>query len=254
MDTVSDQPERAAEPRSTDPQSTDPQSTEQRLDEPSSPRWGLLDALGALLGFVVISLVVSVALTWLGADPAFAGVVATLAGWVSLAGWPILAARRRGNGVRSDLALEFRRADLGIGLLASLVVYAAAIVFVLIYLRFADELPTSAVGDVAEAAGADWQILSLVGLSLAAPFVEELHFRGMWWSALTRRGMRPWPTLLVTAVLFSVIHLEPERAPLLFAAGLATGFVRMLTGRLGPAIVAHFAINGLAAVGLLAML
>jgi uncharacterized protein len=133
-------------------------------------------------------------------------------------------------------------------------VFGAAVVFLSVYLQVTGEVPSSAVGDAAQDAGAAWQVLSLVVLSLAAPFVEELHFRGMWWSALRRRGLRPWPTLLVTSLLFAVVHLEPQRAPLLFAAGLAAGFVRMLTGRLGPAFVTHFVINGLAAISLLALL
>lgn len=255
MDTVSEQPEPVTPPAGQPVGQPPGQQVGEPVDAgPPPPRWGLLDAVGALLGFVVLSLVVSGGLVWLGLEPAAAGVAATLAGWVSLAGWPILVARRRGNGVRSDLALAYRPVDLGLGLLASLVVFGAAAVFLAIYLRVTGDVPTSAVGDAAQGAGAAWQVLSLALLSLAAPFVEELHFRGMWWSALRRRGLRPWPTLLVTSALFALVHLEPERAPLLFAAGLAAGFVRMLTGRLGPAFVTHFIINALAAISLLALL
>lgn len=240
---MSDQPEDAVEARAPD-----------HTERPSQVGWGLLDAIGALLGFVVLSLAASFGLGQLGLGAAAAGVIATLIGWLSLAGWPLLVTRLRGNGPRIDLALEFRSIDLGLGALASLVVFGASVVFALGYLAWTGEVPTSAVGDVAEGASSDWQIISLVVLSLCAPFVEELHFRGMWWSALTRRGLRPWPTLLVTSALFAALHLEPERAPLLFAAGLAAGFVRMLTGRLGPAIVTHFLVNLLAAIGLLTLL
>jgi membrane protease YdiL (CAAX protease family) len=76
----------------------------------------------------------------------------------------------------------------------------------------------------------------------------------MWWSALRRRGLGAWPTLVVTAVLFAVVHLEPARVLLLLAAGLAAGYVRMVTDRLGPAIVTHLLVNAIAVVGLLSLL
>jgi membrane protease YdiL (CAAX protease family) len=127
-------------------------------------------------------------------------------------------------------------------------------VFVVVYVQVTGETPTSSLGAAAGEARADWQVIALAVLALAAPFVEELHFRGAWWSALRRRGLGGWPTLLLTAALFAVIHLEPARVALLFAAGLAAGYVRMVTDRLGPAIVAHMLVNGIAVVGLLSLL
>lgn len=219
-----------------------------------APRWGLPTALGSLAGFVLASYVVSFVLVSAGADPILAGVGGTLVGWVSLAGWPVLAARRRGNGVRADLAWGFRPKDLGIGLLAAFAVFGVALIFLLVYLQVTGELPSSAVGETAEEATRPWQILALALLVLCAPFAEELHFRGMWWSALRRRGLGSWVTLVLTSVLFALVHLEPARLPLLFAAGFAAGLVRLVTGRLGPAIVTHFIINGVATLGLLALL
>lgn len=222
--------------------------------EASPARWGVRHAIGSLAGFGLLSFGVLYLLTALGADPIAASLIGTMAGWVSLAGWPVVVSRRLGNGVRADLALTFRPVDLGIGLLAAFGVVCAAVIFVLVYLQVTGELPTSAVGDIAERSTAAWQIVALVVLALGAPFVEELHFRGMWWSALRRRGLGDWPVLLITSALFALVHLEPGRFPILLAAGLAAGFVRMITGRLGPAIVTHFLINGLASLSLLALL
>lgn len=224
--------------------------------EPALPpvRWGVLHAIGALAGFALVSLAVSFLLLQAGADPVLAGVGATLAGWVSLAGWPVLVSRKLGNGVRSDLALRFQWVDVGIGLLAAFVVLCAAVIVVMIYQAVTGEMPTSALGDVAENSTADWQIGLLIMLALGAPFVEELHFRGMWWSALSRRGLNDWLVLVITSALFALVHLEPTRFLILLAAGLAAGSVRMITGRLGPSIVTHFLINGIASVGLFALL
>jgi uncharacterized protein len=222
--------------------------------EQPPPRWGIPTAIGSLLGFIILSNGVVIGLSTVGVDSTTAQIVAILVGWLSLGGWPLLAARRRGNGPRSDFALAFRPRDLGIGLLAALVVYVAGAVYLVVYLSLTGAEPTSALGTTAEGAGASWQVVVLAVQALCAPFVEELHFRGLWWGALRRRGLAPWLTLLVTALLFAVVHFEPTRAVFLFAAGLACGFVRLRTGRLGPAIVTHFLVNLLAAVGLLSLL
>ncbi len=202
---------------------------------------------------MVLSLGVSFGLVALGLDPITAGIIATPVGWISLAGWPLLASSRRGNGPRTDLALRFRAVDLGIGVLGGLTVLVAAMVFVLVYVQVVGQAPSSSLGTAAADARTSWQVFALAGLALLAPFVEELHFRGMWWSALRWRGLRAWPTLLVTAVLFAAAHAEPARIPLLLCAGLAAGYVRMKTDRLGPAVVTHLVVNGIAVIGLLSL-
>jgi hypothetical protein len=207
-----------------------------------------------LLGFALLSAGVSWVLAVMGVHPVTATLIATPIGWLSLAGWPLVASRRRGNGPRSDFALRFSVADIGYGLLGGLVVFAAGAVYLLIYLRITGRILSSSVGIAASHVTADWQLLGLAGMALVAPFVEELHFRGMWWSALRRRGLGPWATLLITSALFMLLHLEPQRAPLLFVAGLTAGYVRMVTDRLGSAIATHFVVNGVAALGLLSLL
>lgn len=220
-----------------------------------APRWGVLHAIGSLLGFVVLSFGLSLLLTlWLGFDPVTASIVATPLAWLSLAGWPLLVARRRGNGVRADLHLSFRWVDLGIGVLGAVVVFAVAAAYVLVYTQLTGDTPSSTVGTVAMNASQGWQVVALAVIAVLAPFAEELHFRGMWWSALRRRGLAGWLTLLVTALLFAAVHLEPTRIAFLLAAGLVLGFVRMRTDRLGPAIVIHLIMNAVAAVSLLSFL
>ncbi|SFG46944.1 hypothetical protein SAMN05421678_10682 [Actinopolymorpha cephalotaxi] len=202
----------------------------------------------------MLSFAVSLGLSALGVDPVTATIIATPVGWLSLAGVPLLASRRRGNGPRSDLALWFRPVDVVIGLVACLTVLLVAALILLATIAVTGSTPTSALGDVAGHANAHWQVVALAVMALCAAFMEEVHFRGMWWSALRRRGLGAWPTLLVTAVLFALVHLEPARILLLFGAGLAAGYVRMRSDRLGPAIVTHLLVNLLAAASLLSLL
>lgn len=226
--------------------------------QPTTPRtasrWGLRDAFGSLAGFLLISLGTGIALVGLGVDPVTAGIIGTPVGWLALGGWPLLATTRRGDGVRTDLDLHFRPVDLAYGIAAAGALFVVALFFIAIYVTVVGEDPSSTIGDMAEASTADWQVLLLVALALGAALIEELHFRGLWWNALRRRGVRPWLILLITSAVFSLTHLELTRAPLLFVIGLAIGFVRMRTGRLGPAIVAHLIINGAGSIGLLTLL
>lgn len=220
----------------------------------SASRWGLLDAIGSLLGFLVLSLVAGFVLIGFGVDPVTAGIIGTPVGWLALGGWPWLATTRRGDGMRTDLDFTFRPIDAVYGIAAAGALFVVALFFIALYVTLVGEDPSSTIGDMAEASTADWQILLLVALALGAAVVEEVHFRGLWWNALRRRRVRPWPTLLITSAAFSLTHLELTRAPLLFVIGLAIGFVRMRTGRLGTAIAAHVIINGAGSLGLLTML
>lgn len=236
------------------PPATPPTSDAAATQVLPAPRWGLLHAIGSLLGFVAISFGLALALpVFLGVDPVTATIIATPVAWLSLAGWPLLVARRRGNGIRSDLHFTFRWVDVGIGVLGAVVVFACAAAFVVIYAGVTGTQPTSTVGTVAMNASTPGQVYALAVIAVLAPFAEELHFRGMWWSALRRRGLHSWLTLLVTALLFAVVHLEPARAVLLLAAGLVLGFVRMQTDRLGPSIVVHMIMNVIAALSLVTL-
>jgi membrane protease YdiL (CAAX protease family) len=74
------------------------------------------------------------------------------------------------------------------------------------------------------------------------PFAEELLFRGALYSAL-----RPLQTTAsatwITAVLFTLTHLEPRLLPSILAVGVLLGVVRAVSGSLWPALFLHGAFN-----------
>jgi membrane protease YdiL (CAAX protease family) len=90
--------------------------------------------------------------------------------------------------------------------------------------------------------GRGQQALIVVGMVLLGPFVEELVYRGALFGTL-RQGKRPHAVVLVTAVFFSLIHLEPRRMPPIFLVGLLLGYLRHASGSLLPAIALHTAFN-----------
>lgn len=96
----------------------------------------------------------------------------------------------------------------------------------------------------------------LVVAAVVAPFVEELFFRGFLFGVYCRR-QPVWLAYLVSSVLFTILHLEPNRMNLQQMAGLSLGiFVLALllawlyhyTGSLYPGMVAHAVNNAAAAV------
>ena len=63
-------------------------------------------------------------------------------------------------------------------------------------------------------------------------------------SALSR-ALRPTEAVLVSAMMFMILHLAPLRFPHTLAMGVAAGFLRLRTGSLYPCVLLHFTHNGL---------
>ena len=79
---------------------------------------------------------------------------------------------------------------------------------------------------------------------LQPAIVEELAFRGIILSAL-REPLGAWEAIVVSALLFMVIHLMFASFPHLFVMGLALGYLRVRSGSLYPCMLLHFVHNGL---------
>lgn len=214
-------------------------------------RWGLWDVVITVGLAYLVSVVASVVLLVSRAQFGTAIVVSSLATFVALASWPIIATTWRGNGPRLDLGLTFSWRDVGWGLVggfAGLVLIGiAAWLTYLVVGEF-----NSAAGEVAEeliqtSGLVTWLTFGLV-MIVAAPIAEELAFRGLMFSALLKRGVPPWLVVLITALVFAALHLEPTRLALLFVAGIVLGVVRLRTGSLTAPIVAHMVINAPAGV------
>ncbi|HEV7904224.1 MAG TPA: type II CAAX endopeptidase family protein [Pyrinomonadaceae bacterium] len=90
---------------------------------------------------------------------------------------------------------------------------------------------------------------------LTAPLVEEVVYRGVLYSALQRRTGRLWGVLGVTLV-FALIHV-PQYLPnygaisAILVLSLTLTFVRAYTGRLLPCMIIHTIFNSLSSVGIL---
>ncbi|MEW9573092.1 lysostaphin resistance A-like protein [Rhodanobacter sp. Si-c] len=95
--------------------------------------------------------------------------------------------------------------------------------------------------------------LTLAVVSIG-PLVEELLFRGVLLSALLRR-MRPAWAALASASLFALVHLPDLRwlwyaLPNLALLGVVLAWLRLRSGSLWPAVIAHACNNLLAMLAL----
>ncbi|MBK7704784.1 MAG: CPBP family intramembrane metalloprotease [Acidobacteria bacterium] len=92
-------------------------------------------------------------------------------------------------------------------------------------------------------------ILIALVATFSAPFVEEVVYRGVLYSAARKTMGTASSTVLVT-LLFTIVHV-PQYLPsystifLLLSLSLVLTLVRARTGRLLPCVVLHFVFNGI---------
>lgn len=90
--------------------------------------------------------------------------------------------------------------------------------------------------------------LGVISVVILAPIVEELVFRGAIMGHLLKTGKSPVFAILVSSLVFGIVHGNLEQAPFAFILGLALGWVYYRTGSLLPSICMHFVNNGLTTV------
>ena len=88
--------------------------------------------------------------------------------------------------------------------------------------------------------------LGIISIVIMAPLMEELLFRGAIQGHLLKIWKNPvWP-IVVSSLLFGIVHGNPAQIPFAFVLGLALGWMYYLTGSIIPSILMHFINNGTA--------
>jgi hypothetical protein len=227
------------------------------------PRWGLGDVvLGLVLGLLGSVVVTAAVLVVRGYDAESAADQFTLADqaiaqaglWFGLLGVPLWASWRKGNGPVADYHLRQRWFDIPMGLAAGAV--SQLILVPLLYLPLApfineDDLsePAEQLTSKAEGSTLGAMLLVLV-VVIGAPIIEEIFFRGLTLRSIDKRfGMIA--AILGSSLIFGVFHFQPLQFPALFMFGLVAAYLVRATDRLGPAIWAHVAFNGITVFALL---
>jgi len=74
------------------------------------------------------------------------------------------------------------------------------------------------------------------------PVLEELLCRGLILHVLLRR-YSPWVAIVISSVLFAVVHLNPWQGVAAFGGGLLLGWIAVETRSLWPCVICHSLFN-----------
>lgn len=78
---------------------------------------------------------------------------------------------------------------------------------------------------------------------IIAPFLEEMVFRGAILGGMLNSGIDARKAIIMSALVFAIIHLNPWQGIPAFAAGLFFGWIYQQTQSLWPCIIMHFTNN-----------
>lgn len=255
------------QPTPEDRPAPDPSGSERSAGSAgTAPTWGLGDVaatlgLTILLGALVASAVAALAPApshgaGNGAGQAWGSVALLVVPWLALAGWPLLASVRKGDGPRRDYGLTLTWSTAATGVVGGLCGLCAAIVVGLAQQALTHTTLNSAVGTIAStttsASAAALAVLAACA-AFGAPVVEELAFRGLTYGALLKRGIGPRGSVVAVTVLFAVFHFEPSRILVLLVLGATLALVRMWTGSTAASMVAHVTVNIPGALAILSL-
>ena len=90
-------------------------------------------------------------------------------------------------------------------------------------------------------------IFGVLSIAIVVPILEEFLFRGAIEGHLLRKGWSPKWAILVSALIFGIIHGNPAQIPFAFLIGLLFGWLYYRTGSLVPGIVGHIINNSFGA-------
>lgn len=85
-----------------------------------------------------------------------------------------------------------------------------------------------------------------LAVAVLGPVAEELIFRGVICGSMLRNGAGPWPSILISAFIFGLIHINPAQVPFAMAMGVILGILYYKTGSLVPSILIHVVNNTIA--------
>lgn len=111
------------------------------------------------------------------------------------------------------------------------------------------QLPITAENIVPAEAGVGLFLVALPGIVIIGPVIEEFIFRGWMLPALKQRGMGWVGALIVSSLIFGLLHVFAGPASVAYTTvlGFTAGITRILSGRLWGAVLLH-ALNNLFAI------
>lgn len=108
--------------------------------------------------------------------------------------------------------------------------------------RWPDTTPASEIFRTFAAQPAWRKVATGVGLIVTTPLVEEALFRGALFGTLRRRN-DALTVVVVTAILFAFVHIQPQAFVPIGIVGAALAFLRVASGSIWPSFIAHATFN-----------
>ena len=213
------------------------------------PTWGIPDALLCwLAGGFVAGLAAIPVYSRPSENPIYTFGVLLPAQQLTIFLAVVFVSRVKGRGsLAADFGFRLQPADLrALAIGAALEIGLAIAVLPLLSLT-RDAEPQQLLRDLNQSRGTPPVVLFALGAVVAAPVVEELLFRGLLLRALLRR-FEPVGAVLISAVVFALIHYvgDPSTLPFLPAlAGLGAvlGVIALRTNSLSRPILIHAGFN-----------
>ena len=85
-------------------------------------------------------------------------------------------------------------------------------------------------------------LIQVLSILVFAPITEEFYFRGILFKCFENRVSNLY-ILILTSLIFSIIHFNVPAAPTLFILGFSLGLVKLFTGSILISIIIHSLFN-----------
>lgn len=90
--------------------------------------------------------------------------------------------------------------------------------------------------------------VGILTIGLVGPIVEEIIFREAIIGYSIGKGMKPLHAVMMSALLFGIIHINPAQIPFAFAMGMLFGLVYLRSRSIVLAGIIHIINNSIAAI------
>ena len=90
--------------------------------------------------------------------------------------------------------------------------------------------------------------IGVLTIVLLGPLSEEITFRHAMLGGMLRRGVNPWIAILVSSLLFGIIHWNPIQILFASALGVMLGILYTKSQSIVPSLLYHIINNGFAVV------
>lgn len=205
---------------------------------------GVAHIVALFVGWQLAGAIIAIASASLGETPSL--MFANLAGQIlvfTAAVW--LAHKAFARGAQSGMGLDISNAkgDITRGFLMFFAVIGPVILILTITRWILPDLPEHEMLTQIRIQPVVWKVVIAFSAIIGAPLAEEVLFRGLLQSCL-RKYMDVWPAILVSSVIFAVIHFSvPDSVLPLILLSLGLGWLYESTGRLVAPILLHALFN-----------